>query len=484
LFVPLLSCQSATQIEVVLSTDLPCDQVSMTSVTVGRPEKLEGKFPSMSTTMCEPGSKSLGSITLVPSGEADEEFAIRIVTGTTGVSPDDCVREGNKGCIIARRSLRYLPNRKLFLPIPMYAECKGVYCEPGTTCHRAGVCRPASIDDPERCATPGACDQRALPPVDSRDDSAGSAGTQGAAGMSAAGGSGAGKAGMGGMGEAGTGAGEAGNAGLGGASGSDTGGSGTGDSGTGGAGMGGVGGVGGAVAGDSGTSGSGTGGVVSGGAGTGGSSTGGAGTGGPGSGGAGTGGSGVGGSGAGGTGVGGAVNGIVAADADIEKQTPACTIIDLSGYPSECYNPAGTGVEPGITIRAELPSADGGSIVIKTFTISSELSFLALYDIVPNAVQKATVEFPPGAPTSCLANTQILTNPTPLSLPAPGAVRFNSGGPWGGVDFPRHPPPDGPYITSSGGDVGPNPCKSFAGYLYSPPAAQQLTRSRSAPLAP
>jgi hypothetical protein len=236
---PLLSCQEATQVEVVLSTDLPCDQISMTSITVGRSEQLEQKFPSLSSPSCEPGSKSLGTLTLVPSGDADEEFAIRVVTGVTGVSPDACVNEGNKGCIIARRSMRYLPNRKLFLPIPMYAECKGVYCEPGTTCHRAGICRPANIADPERCTTPDACGPDNLPAEEQPDPGAGSAGA-GSGGTGATAG-----AGVGGSGGRASSAGAAGEGGGGGQAGSAMGSEGGGGSvgaGQGGGGSGGVGG--------------------------------------------------------------------------------------------------------------------------------------------------------------------------------------------------------------------------------------------------
>jgi hypothetical protein len=393
---PLLSCQEATQVEVVLSTDLTCDQISMTSITVGRSEQLEQKFPSLSSPSCEPGSKSLGTLTLVPSGDADEEFAIRIVTGVTGVSPDACVNEGNKGCIIARRSMRYLPNRKLFLPIPMYAECKGVYCEPGTTCYRAGVCRPANIDDPGRCTTPDACGPDALPAEDRPDPGAGSAGAGGG-----------GSAGQGGAGASG--------AGAGGAGGSNAGASGAGSGG----------------GNNAGASGMGAGGSAGGGAG---GSAGGAGD-------------------------------LASSDANAETVTPACTFIELVGYPASCYNPTGAPVEPGINVETDIPLAAGGS-VLQTTTLPSGVRFAVVYDTTPNVALTSTIEFPAGAPASCLANTQTVANPSPEAL-GPGVIRFGSGAPWGGVDFPRSPPPDGPLVTSSSIQADGQPCKSFVRYQFS-----------------
>ncbi|HEU4411941.1 MAG TPA: hypothetical protein VFS43_42260 [Polyangiaceae bacterium] len=394
---PFMACQEATQVEVKLSTDLPCDQIGMTSITVGRPEQLERKFPSLSSPTCEPGSLSLGTLTLVPSGDAGEEFAIRVVTGVSGASPDACVNEGDKGCIIARRSVRYLPNRKLFLPIPMYAECKGVYCDPGTTCYRAGICRPANLDNPELCTTPEGCGPDALPAEDRPDPSAGGAGAggTGGAGMGGAGMAGAGMAGAAGAGVAGAGGGAAGAGGAGG---------------TGGAGAGGAAGAGGS---------------------------------------------------------GGIVTDVVASDADVEKVTPACAIVQILNYPAECYNPTGAPIEPGIAIETEIPLVAGGSVT-QTTPLPSGLQFAVVYDATPNVLLTTTIEFPPGAPASCLANTQALASPSPQTL-GPGVIRFGSGAPWGGVDFPRFPPPAGPLITSAGIQAGNQPCNSFVQYQFSRP---------------
>jgi len=112
---------------------------------------------STETLRCDPSTGRIGSIVVVPSGEKDSEFAIRVVTGMT-MSPDDCVRSGYLGgCVVARRALGFIPHQSLELPIRMEASCLDVPCGKTETCH-SGSCVSASIPNPRDCAEPAGCD--------------------------------------------------------------------------------------------------------------------------------------------------------------------------------------------------------------------------------------------------------------------------------------------------------------------------------------
>jgi hypothetical protein len=104
----------------------------------------------------------------LPSGPLDDTVSLRVVLGV-GRSADDCVaRDGGaadyNGCIVARRTLRYLPHTPLTLPIVLRKACEGKAC-PGQTCVQ-GQCVDPTIVDPSRCIDDQSCGEQALlPPV-------------------------------------------------------------------------------------------------------------------------------------------------------------------------------------------------------------------------------------------------------------------------------------------------------------------------------
>src|SRR5262245_17720381 len=123
------TCQEPTQAELWLSTDLACDEVHGTTITVGRRGELESALPAASLAICEPGAdgkQRLGLVVLVPGGENDAAVAVKVVTAVTATSPDACDgTKGYQGCIVARREFRYLPGHTLRLPVPMLRQCQG-----------------------------------------------------------------------------------------------------------------------------------------------------------------------------------------------------------------------------------------------------------------------------------------------------------------------------------------------------------------------
>lgn len=156
----LVGCRDATQTIVEISTDISCSDRPSTSITVGQLAGLEQRPPGTVTDRCAPESGRIGSIVLVPDDEKDAPFAVRIVAGLTK-SADDCVADGYVGgCVVARRSLSFVPHTTLNLPIVLEASCIDVPCEATQTCRR-GSCVSAQIDDPQHCTEPGGCDDGA-----------------------------------------------------------------------------------------------------------------------------------------------------------------------------------------------------------------------------------------------------------------------------------------------------------------------------------
>jgi Regulator of chromosome condensation (RCC1) repeat len=226
--------EPATQVELRVTTDLPCSEVHGTTLTVGPPGTLEDAFPAASLPTCEPGADGthhLGFVTLVPRGDDDEALALKVVTAISALSPDQCVpgdgsTRGYRGCIVARRELRYWPGRTLRLEVPMLRQCEGVECTVDSTCFDATTCMPAGVTcSQEACTIDDTPELRFANPFGPGAAAGGAAGAGGgpggrggAGGQAGAGGEAgaSGQAGDGGSGGAGGQAGAGGEAGAGG----------------------------------------------------------------------------------------------------------------------------------------------------------------------------------------------------------------------------------------------------------------------------
>jgi hypothetical protein len=128
-------------------------------------------------------------------------------------------------------------------------------------------------------------------------------------------------------------------------------------------------------------------------------------------------------------------NGIGTWNADIEKVNPACTLIEFSNIPLDCYNPTMTSPEPGLTVTFNLP---GPPVMTVSRTVRSSAAFTVIYNIPANVPMTLSFAFPPGAPATCAGSLTLSSTPPPIST-GPGSITFDTGAPWGGVGLPPDP---------------------------------------------
>lgn len=137
-----------------------------TVVVAGEPLKLEDKAPAAVTTACagDGDLKRIGSIVVVPSDAVEDEVGLKVVAGID-VSTDACKAPEYAGCIVARRTIRFVPHTELVLPVVLRGTCEGVPCDATTTCV-LGQCVPTVVERPELCTDPTSCGEVDLSPCD------------------------------------------------------------------------------------------------------------------------------------------------------------------------------------------------------------------------------------------------------------------------------------------------------------------------------
>jgi hypothetical protein len=138
----LTSCYSATEIQLVLETDIPCATVQANGVAVfvaGSSETLRASGPVATTSECTPGTNgaSIGTLTLVPSGGPTDRVFVDVVIGYDKRT-DECGPD-TLGCSVARRAPRYIRHASLRLPMRLYQKCANVRCGTDETCED-GAC--------------------------------------------------------------------------------------------------------------------------------------------------------------------------------------------------------------------------------------------------------------------------------------------------------------------------------------------------------
>jgi len=154
------SCKDATQVDVVVRTNVPYAAGAGIALWSSRSGAVGA--PLLETSEAWLADGEVGNVVVVP-GEASTESAltVRVAMGLRGKRAAECTDEGDsRGCIIARRKLAFVPHTRLKLPVVMYLACEGVKCDADTTCSYLGQCVSAQVDvaacaSPEGCLPPG-----------------------------------------------------------------------------------------------------------------------------------------------------------------------------------------------------------------------------------------------------------------------------------------------------------------------------------------
>lgn len=143
----LVGCRSPTEITVALTTDIPCSEFKGDDLYAGSSTTLAGN-PITTQQGCPQGGSagakvtSLGTIVLAPTTDDTATVNVTVVAATSGTNAAACaanLKDLGPDCIVARRTLAYVPHTPLTLEIEITKACKGVKCDPGTTCQN-GAC--------------------------------------------------------------------------------------------------------------------------------------------------------------------------------------------------------------------------------------------------------------------------------------------------------------------------------------------------------
>ena len=147
----LADCAEPTQIVVEVYSDAcegtgtsPEREIHQVGIAVGKPGDIDNKPPSSLRDRCEkpPG---VGTLTITPSGDKDEEIAIKVVGGVTRAADGCGPAPGYEGCIVHRRVTRFVPNTTQRAIVRLSLKCLNITCEPAFTCDNGECKRPEDL---------------------------------------------------------------------------------------------------------------------------------------------------------------------------------------------------------------------------------------------------------------------------------------------------------------------------------------------------
>jgi hypothetical protein len=151
-----LGCLEPTEAILDISTNGACSAVNATGISAGKDGSVEHAPYDTTTTQCQ-GEGDIGSIVLLPDGDKKGPLAFRVVTSLGSTPVESCkAPDYGPGCIVARRSMRFVPNHPFHVPLTMTLACAGVICPDAQTCVE-GTCVSSDID-PDDCDGLAGCD--------------------------------------------------------------------------------------------------------------------------------------------------------------------------------------------------------------------------------------------------------------------------------------------------------------------------------------
>ncbi len=152
-----VTCAPPTEIVVDVYTDVDCAKSPQTAIIAAPTlEELRERAPLSTSTRCAPVRERLGRVVLQPSGAKGDPIAFQVVTRNDDGAPETCTAESAyKGCIVARRRLRFDPGASTIVNVVLRLSCLDLPCDDSQTCVQ-GACVSASL--PDACLG-GTCDE-------------------------------------------------------------------------------------------------------------------------------------------------------------------------------------------------------------------------------------------------------------------------------------------------------------------------------------
>jgi formylglycine-generating enzyme len=151
-------CASPTALTVTVYSEISCEKKPVVGLSTAETNsQLRSKALATTSGACSADGK-VGSVVLYPIDRTDGPVAVQIVSRPDGEDPATCTEQNNyRGCIVARRELRFTPNKNVELRVDLRLSCLDRPCDASSTCSR-GVCVNAKVE----CAS-SPCNEDALP---------------------------------------------------------------------------------------------------------------------------------------------------------------------------------------------------------------------------------------------------------------------------------------------------------------------------------
>lgn len=146
------ACQDATQVQVIVRTNVPFRDGLRVAIYSSGSGNYQGELASITG---DPWLTDVGDLVITPNGDRSAPLAVRVVLGV-GRDPNTCTEADAKGCIVAKRKLAFQPRKRLRVPITLFLACQDVVCGGDTTCNYLGQCVNAVVD-PNVCASEAGC---------------------------------------------------------------------------------------------------------------------------------------------------------------------------------------------------------------------------------------------------------------------------------------------------------------------------------------
>lgn len=170
------SCREATQMQLIIKSNVPCDQLRGVAINVGASAKdLEdniGSFAEAKTdrSQCSPDG-TIGTVYLVP---GSPQGAVLVRAGYGDQEPTACLPSNKyKGCIVARRTFNYFDARTLTITVNLDPNCVDVPCGVLSTCSNGSCVSSEAVCKGDKCDVDPLATRPADDPIDAgRSDAA------------------------------------------------------------------------------------------------------------------------------------------------------------------------------------------------------------------------------------------------------------------------------------------------------------------------